>query len=139
MPSGTEPKSGSEGEFEIEAYRQNFETFRSLNTLFWQIPLIAMTLTGGLWFGVSTVLSEPWFGRGLLALAALGNFGLVIVLNRLRYIMGRYLDWLDDAYPSGFVAAKGDYWLTKSRIVQTVFSVLMACAGVFSLCLIPLV
>lgn len=139
MPSGTEPKGGSDGEFEIEAYRQNFETFRSLNTLFWQIPLIAMTLTGGLWFGVSTVLSEPWFGRGLLALAALGNFGLVIVLNRLRYIMGRYLDWLDDAYSSGFVAAKGDYWLTKSRIVQTVFSVLMACAGVFSLCLIPLV
>lgn len=136
MPSATEPKHSSEGEFEIEAYRQNFETFRSLNTLFWQIPLIAMTLTGGLWFGVSTVLSEPWFGRGLLALAALGNFGLVIVLNRLRYIMGRYLDWLDGAYPLGFVSAKGDCWVTRSRTVQIVFSVLMACAGLFSLFLI---
>lgn len=136
MPSGTGPKGRSDGEFEIEAYRQNFETFRSLNTLFWQIPLIAMTLTGGLWFGVSTVLSEPWFGRGLLALAALGNFGLVIVLNRLRYIMERYLVWLDGAYPAGHVAAKGDGYFTKGRLVQFVFSVLMSCAGVFSLFLI---
>jgi len=32
----------------LAAYNQNSENFRSLNQLMWQIPLIAMSLTGGL-------------------------------------------------------------------------------------------
>jgi protein strawberry notch len=38
-----------------EAYEQNYQQFRSLNQIMWQIPVLAMTLTGGLWFGVSTI------------------------------------------------------------------------------------
>ena len=30
-----------------EAYEQNYQQFRSLNQIMWQIPVLAMTLTGG--------------------------------------------------------------------------------------------
>ena len=46
-------------QFEKEkvCYEQNCQTFRSLNQLMWQVPIIAMTVTGGLWFGVGTFSS----------------------------------------------------------------------------------
>lgn len=123
-------------EFALEAYRQNFETFRSLNALMWQIPLIAMTLTGGLWFGVSKVEALPMFRGGLLALAGLGNLGLAIILHRLRYVMGCYLEWLKNAHPAGHVAAPGNGFFSKSRRVQQVFSLLLVLVSTFSFVLL---
>jgi len=37
------------------AYEQNYQHFRSLNQIMWQIPVLATTLTGGLWFGVTKI------------------------------------------------------------------------------------
>lgn len=118
-----------------EAYKQNFETFRALNALMWQIPLIAMTLTGGLWFGVSKVDDNALAQIGLLILAASGNLGLVFVLIRLRYIMGRYLEWLKQAYPVGYVAAPGSGWTTQNERVAGVFRILLLIAALISLVL----
>lgn len=39
-----------EHEMRKAAFEQNHASFRSLNQQMWQIPLISMTLTGGLWF-----------------------------------------------------------------------------------------
>lgn len=135
---GDRRSSGStnDEEFSIEAYRQNFETFRSLNTLFWQIPLIAMTLTGGLWFGVSRADAVPLFRTGLLALAGFGNIGLIIVLHRLRHIMGCYLDWLKSAHPPGHVPADSAGLLSRSQTVKRVFTTLLAVAAIFSFILL---
>jgi hypothetical protein len=36
-------------------YEQNCEQMRSLNQIMWQVPIIAMTLTGGLWRAVATL------------------------------------------------------------------------------------
>lgn len=69
------------------AYEQNFEQFRSLNQVMWQVPVIAMTLTGGLWFGAASVEAMAGFQYLLLILAALANLGLVVVLARLRFVM----------------------------------------------------
>jgi protein-L-isoaspartate O-methyltransferase len=122
-------------QFALAAFNQNFETFRALNALMWQIPLIAMTLTGGLWFGVSKVEEAPGFRLGLLLLAGLGNVGLIVVLERLRFIIGRYLDWLRDAFPSGHVPADGDTFLTRSRTVKLVFQLMLGFAAAISLVL----
>jgi len=120
----------------IAAYNQNAEHFRSLNGLMWQIPLIAMTLTGGLWFGVSKVEANKAFQVCLLLLAAVGNMGLIIALGRLRYIMGCYLTWFENAYPEGHVSARGEGLFTRSRLVQRTFQYLLGLAAAISLFLI---
>lgn len=120
----------------LAAYNQNAEHFRSLNGLMWQIPLIAMTLTGGLWFGVSKVEANKAFQVCLLLLAAIGNMGLIVALGRLRYIMGCYLTWFENAYPEGHVSAKGESLFTRSRLVQRTFQWLLGLAAAISLFLI---
>lgn len=102
-------------------YQENVATFRSLNQLMWQIPLIAMTLTGGLWFGVSRPETSPLFQVCLLGLAAAGNLVLIAILARLRYIMGEYLRWQNGFYPAGFVAAEGKKRFEKPKTVRTMF------------------
>jgi len=121
---------------QIAAYNQNWETFRSLNSLMWQIPLIAMTLTGGLWFGVSTVKDMPYFAAGLLFLAGCGNVGLMLTLRRLRYIMQRYLDWSKTTYRAGHVSASGGPWFTGNETVRLIFQILLAMAAIISFVLL---
>jgi hypothetical protein len=132
-----EPLNGKDP-LALAAYNQNFETFRALNALMWQIPLIAMTLTGGLWFGVSRVESAPELRIGLLLLAAIGDLGLIVVLARLRYILERYLKWLDAAHPRGFVAAPGEYWYNQPETVKRVFQLMLSCAAIISIVLLVL-
>src|SRR6266498_110400 len=88
------------------SYEQNCEQFRSLNQVMWQVPVIAMTLTGGLWFGAATVGDMPGFQYLLLLLAALANLGLVVVLSRVRFVMGEYLNVIKAFDPRSFVAAE---------------------------------
>lgn len=113
---------------QLTVYQQNVETFRSLNQLMWQIPLIAMTLTGGLWFGVSRSDASPVLQLSLLGLATAGNAVLIVVLGRLRYIMGEYLDWLNGFYPDGFIAALGSKWWEKPATVRTMFQFMLGLA-----------
>ena len=120
--------SNLENDLCIAAFNQNAETFRSLNALMWQIPLIAMTLTGGLWFGVASADADAPFKISLLVLAASGNIGLIIILHRVRYVLGCYLKWLKTAYPSGYVAAVGLTWCTRSNVIRTVFQIMLGFA-----------
>jgi len=121
----------------IAAYNQNAEHFRSLNSLMWQIPLIAMTLTGGLWFGVSKVETNKLFQLCLLFLAAAGNIGLLVALTRLRYVMGRYLAWSEEMFPAGHVSAQGDgKWHNGGYVVQGSFRALLILAAGISLLLL---
>lgn len=113
---------------QLTVYQQNVETFRSLNQLMWQIPLIAMTLTGGLWFGVSRSDASPVLQLSLLGLAAVGNAVLIVVLGRLRYIMGEYLDWLKAFYPAGFIGAAGAKWWEKPTTVRRMFQFMLGLA-----------
>lgn len=105
----------------LAAFNQNHENFRSLNQLMWQIPLIAMTLTGGLWFGVSRADGFLFFQLALLVLAGIGNLSLILVLSRIRFVMDCYLQWLEKTNPNGFVSAKGINWHNKSYVVRTAF------------------
>lgn len=88
---------------ESSAYEQNYQQFRSLNQIMWQIPVLAMTLTGGLWFGVSKTLESPILTSALLATACVGNVILILVLVRFRHVMECYLQWLRKSYAPGYV------------------------------------
>jgi len=120
------------------AFTQNHLAFRSLNQQMWQIPLIAMTLTGGLWFGVLRVEGQLFFQTALLTLAALGNLSLVVVLQRLRFVMGEYLAWLESNYPPGFVKAEGNGWCNRPHVVRTAFQGMLCFTAVISIGLLAM-
>lgn len=112
----------------LAAFNQNSETFRALNALMWQVPLIAMTLTGGLWFGVASISRESglaFLRPGLLLLAGVGDLLLIVILERLRHIIAEYLQWLSEAHPRGHVAADGDRWWNSRRVVKTCFQIML--------------
>lgn len=122
----------------LAAYNQNTETFRALNALMWQIPLIAMTLTGGLWFGVASISKDSglsFLRPGLLLLAGVGDLLLIVILERLRHIIGEYLKWLAAAHPGGFVAAEGDRPWNSRRVVKFCFQAMLGFAVVASIVL----
>jgi hypothetical protein len=78
-----------------------------MNQIMWQIPIIAITLTGGLWYAVSTQQSIALFRPPALFLAAVLDTALIIVLIRVRYVMQAHLEKLRQFYPAGFVEAAG--------------------------------
>lgn len=131
--------------FSKEAYEQNYQQFRSLNQIMWQIPILAMTLTGGLWFGVSTLNDNPALVTILLMTAFFGNLALSVVLYRFRNVMQCYLDWLKKADPEGFVDAKVDppganalgRFCNRDKTVRTLFLAVLlwtaACNLIFGL------
>ena len=123
-------------EAQISAFEQNHATFRSLNQQMWQIPLISMTLTGGLWFGVSGASAFPLFQMALLFLAVVGNTALAIVIVRLRFVMDKHLDWLETHFPEGFVKANGDQWYNRPLVVRSAFQLVLLLAAGTSLILL---
>ena len=118
-------------ERERVCYEQNFEQFRSLNAIMWQVPVIAMTLTGGLWFGTANISSMPGFQYLLLVLAAMANVGFIVVLTRIRFVIGCYLDALSKFNPKHHVAAEGK-WFCSPETVATTFRLLLGVSALIS-------
>jgi hypothetical protein len=87
-------------------YLEAGQHMRSLNALFWQIPGLAIAVTGGLWFGASTLM-DPAARRLVLSFTALADFLLIFVLFRMRYLFQLSLGF-QLAYEAGERKAKGD-------------------------------
>lgn len=132
----TETDSGKNEIVMLAAFEQNHASFRSLNTQMWQIPLISMTLTGGLWFAVSGTSDFPMFQVALLALAGAGNIALAIIIVRLRFVMNQHLTWLEDNFSQGFVSATGKRWYDKPFVVRTAFQTILVLAALVSFILL---
>ncbi len=128
-----------QNEFEREkvCYEQNFEQARSLNAQMNQIPTLAITLTGGLWFaaGVTEKMQTP-MRFGLLIFAGLCNIGLVLAVLRVRDVFHSYLEKLRAFHPPSYVEGRpdapkigrlGDYSMV------TVYALLMLVASLLSL------
>jgi hypothetical protein len=117
-------------------YEQNCEHMRSLNQIMWQVPMIAMTLTGGLWYAVATVKGMDSIARiGMLGFSAIANVGLIFMINRVRNVIGFHLTKMEQFYPAGYVNAGADrnrLPFFRNRGVCLTFSVLMGIAASFS-------
>ena len=72
-------------------YQENCTNFRHLNEILWRVPVLAMTLTGGLWFGIASLNISNNIRIVLLLLSCVANLIFIVVLFRLRKIMDRYL------------------------------------------------
>lgn len=106
------------------AYEQNAQHLRSLNQFLWQVPTIAITLTGGLWYGVTKI--DVYFVReGLLAFATLSDLLLILVLLRVRFLFGQYLAAQRGFNPRFEIRKENGPWILPGWTVVTCFAVLL--------------
>ncbi len=113
-------------------YEQNFQQFRAMNQIMWQVPLLAITITGGLWYAALNVAGAQDFKRPLFGLSAVLDLALIFVLIRIRYVMGAYLTKLKAFNPSAYVEAPGTNCFNRSYVVVRAFSIALLLAGVGS-------
>ena len=128
---------------EESCYVQNCEQFRCLNAQMNRVPALAMTLTGGLWFGAgatdlgaaNTDDQDSLIRFALLMLAGFSNLALILIVFRTRDVMASYLERIEEFYPTSF--ARG---IPKDPTVPRlgnnsmirIFSALMLLAATFS-------
>jgi hypothetical protein len=117
-------------------YEQNCEQMRSLNQIMWQVPMIAVTLTGGLWYAVVTINDASQIAQiALLGFASLANVGLTLMINRVRDVIGLHLAKMKAFHQRGFVDASTvshSSPFLKDRGVCLTFSALMLIAAAMS-------
>jgi hypothetical protein len=127
------PANGDEAfEREKTSYEQNFEHVRVLIPMTYQIPAMAITITGGLWFGVLKTNGVPAFGYLFLILAFMMNVGFYFIMRRFGQIIDIYLDALKEFCPKGYVKAKGNPNVSQHPEVITVFKLFCIGAAAFS-------
>lgn len=106
-------------------YQQNCEEFRSLNSFFWQIPIIMMTLNGGLWYSVASLDLSTVAQRGVLSFAVFANLVMAVGLWRLRSVMQNLLASIHEY--------QGTSLSGRSRIIQVLFQLLLVFAAIGAL------
>lgn len=110
-------------------YEHNCQQFRAMNQIMWQVPLLAITITGGLWYAALNGTGTQEFNRPLFLLAAVLNVALLFVLGRIRFVMAEYLKKIKDFNPSAFVEASGTGLFTRSYTVVIAFSLALLVAA----------
>ena len=71
-------------------YVEAGQHLRSLNQLMWQVPSLAIAITGGLWYG-ATLVGDDTTRRLLLTFSALVDALTIVTLWRLRSIIGMHI------------------------------------------------
>ena len=117
-------------------YEQNCAFARNLNDHMNRMPTIAITVTGGLWFGagIAEGLQEA-IRFALLLFSGVANLALILAIFRVRDVYQSHLEKMYEFYPSGFVPGRPE----KPRLgrfggysMVTVYAVLMTIACILS-------
>jgi hypothetical protein len=118
-----------EWEKEDIVFVQHYEAFRSLNAHMWQIPMLAVTITGGLLatLDISNLITA--INAALLFLAFISNYALILVLHRTRFIMGRILEKMREYGEKYYVNGDGNHFGEKPRTVMLAFTVILFVSG----------
>lgn len=117
-------------------YEQNFLQFRSLNEQMNRVPTIAVTLTGGLWYGAAIAQGVDVFVRfGLLMFAGISNVALILSAYRIRDVMSNYQEKLKeydpDSYASGTPITPSMPRFSNYSMIS-IYSALMGVTALFS-------
>jgi hypothetical protein len=117
-------------------YEQNFEQARNLNLQMNQVPVLAMTITGGLWFGAGVTNDLPMEIRfALLLFAGLCNIALILAVLRIRDVFESYLEKIEAFNKEGFASSRPKKpkvpWLGSYSMIS-IYSTLMLIGAFFS-------
>jgi hypothetical protein len=117
-------------------YEQHSESFRNLNTQMWQVPIIAMTLTGGLWFGIFSGDIEAAQATWLLIFCGVCDLLFIAVLYRVRFIMSLLIEKISQFNPTYAInpksLPKGNVLTRQENLVIGAFSTMLFLAAIVS-------
>lgn len=114
-------------------YEQKFQRYRAMNQIMWQVPLLAISITGGLWLAALNVAGAHEFQQPLFLLALVLDIALIAVLPRVRCVMSAYMEKMKFFNPPAFVEAAGRGPFSRSYTVVGAFSLALAVAAIGSL------
>jgi hypothetical protein len=119
-------------------YEQNFEQARTLNAQMNQVPVLAMTLTGGLWFGAGVTSNlDAEFRFALLIFAGLCDLALILAILRIRDVFESYLEKIEKFCPSNFASGVPSKpkmpWLGSYSMIS-IYCTLIFVGAIFSFC-----
>ncbi len=104
-------------------YEQKCQDIRSLNEILWKFPVIAMTITGGLWYGAVSLNMPGELKSYIFLFSSIINILFCIVLVRIRFVINIYLK-----STRGFEGKP----LSKGYYVVIVFSLMLLTSSFFS-------
>ena len=117
-------------------YQQHSESFRNLNTQLWQVPIIAMTLTGGLWFGIHSAKMDNFISTAILLFCGFCDVLFIIILFRVRLIMSLLIEKITEFNPQYAITpnqtTKGNRLLRQDNLVVILFSSMLLFAAITS-------
>jgi hypothetical protein len=117
-------------------YDQQSESYRSLNSQMWQVPLLGMTLTGGLWFGITSSNVDDSASAWILSFCGICDFSLILIIWRVRIILELIITKLNE-FNTDFAIVSEDaktFPLFKiEKLVAWLFSFMLFLAGSLSL------
>lgn len=100
------------------------------------VPVLSMTLTGGLWFGAGVtdkLFLEIRFG--LLLFSGLCNIAFILAALRIRDVFHSYLEKIEEFNPNSFCTGKPKKPTTGklgSYSMISIYCTLMGIGGIFS-------
>ena len=131
--SGEDPAPKESFDRDKVCYEQNFQQYRAMNQIMWQVPLLAITITGGLWYATLNVTGVQDFKRPIFLLAFVLDVALIAVLWRVRHVMSAYMVKIESFNPGSFVKASGRGLFNWPYTVVSAFSLALAIAAFGSL------
>lgn len=118
-------------------YEQNCESARGINKQLNQIPVLAITLTGGLWYGGVVAAGVEEVARfGVLCFAAICNLCLVFAAMRIRDVLQSHLEKMEQFNPEYFASGRPEQPMLPPfgrNSMITIYSVLMIMAALLSM------
>lgn len=110
-------------------YLEAGQHLRSLNQLMWQVPSMVIAITGGLWYGATTV-DELQARTVVLTFAAVFSLLAIRIIWRLRQLIQMHIDRQSQFSPGNDVPRDRHvvirYW-SAALVASTIVSTLGAC------------
>lgn len=115
-------------------YQEHCESFRHLNSQLWQVPIIAMTLNGGLWFGLAKVKLTSELSSLLPFFCGVCDILFIVILHRVRFIMDQIIQKMTIFNPMYAIDTKTAPWpISSNKLAVWCFTVMLMLASALNL------
>lgn len=102
MPQVTKRDTNYSFEKELASFSHNSEHLRHLNSQMNHVPIISISLTGGLWYAVSLDAASENTQFLLLIFAAICNVCFIAICLRIRDVLQSCLEQIESFHPGSF-------------------------------------
>lgn len=112
-------------------YLEAGQHLRSLNQLMWQVPSMVIAITGGLWYGATTV-NELQARTVVLSFAAVFSVLTIVIILRLRQLIQVHIDRQQLLSPDNVKVPRGRYVVIGCWITALLGSAIVSSLGAWN-------